>query len=825
MEQNTDALILVVDDDNFMRVYLQDALKKAGFRVLTAPDGKIAVNVFTSHQPDMVLLDFNMPEKDGFQTCREIRLDPKGTLTPILMVTSAEDEGSIQKAFDAGATDFITKPVKEGILIHRVRYILRAVKNTKRLAKDKLRLDIMQRITRLSDWEWNPAAEKVCISRNTLRLLGIYDESRIVSFEEFVSFFPAHDRERFASTLKIAFSRKSSCFLEFKIAVHGSSPSILRLHGQVISDPAECAGLMVGTIQDVTEMRMTEERTLMLKQAIECLPIGITLVDRNGKIIYVNPAEAEIHGYTTDELMGVEARQLADNRLRKPFLPEQLEGFGTWSRESTNIRKNGEEFPVQLNSVVVINSDGEKLGMVTTCEDITARKNAEKKIHHLAYFDPLTGLPNRRMFQDRLNHALALAHRENRRACLLFLDIDKFKDVNDTQGHRFGDNLLQAVGTRLSGNMRESDTLARIGGDEFVIILSSVSDQESASTAAKRIMSLFDQPFEIEGRLIHSSASIGIAMYPDDGLDFETLLKCADNAMYHAKNEGRSHYRFYSTEIHQKMMRRVAIENSLRHGLRRNEFFLQYQPQWYLKTAGISGVEVLLRWQSQDFGLMPPAEFITLTEDSGLIYELGEWILHTACVQTKQCAFTGHEPLKVAINISGQQLRQSDFLTMVERIILGTSIDPAVIELEFTESVLMDHADKNIQTLWRLKQMGIQLSMDDFGTGYSSLSYLKNFPIDKIKIDRSFIKEVTESKDNLKIVRAIISLAESLNLKVIAEGVENREQLEILMKLGCHEVQGFYLAKPMGLESLAEILGRRHEKILNSCSRNVLGTE
>jgi diguanylate cyclase (GGDEF)-like protein/PAS domain S-box-containing protein len=563
----------------------------------------------------------------------------------------------------------------------------------------------------------------------------------------------------------------------------------------------------------------------MLKQAIECLPIGITLVDRNGKIIYVNPAEAEIHGHTTDELMGVEARQLADQRLRKPFLPEQLEGFGTWGRESTNIRKNGEEFPVQLTSVVVKNSNGETLGMVTTCEDITARKNDEKKIHHLAYFDSLTGLPNRRMFQDRFNHALALAHRENRRVCLLFLDLDKFKDVNDTQGHRFGDSLLQAVATRLSGNMRESDTLARVGGDEFVIILSSVCDQESASTAARRIVSLFSQPFEIEGRLTHSSASIGIAMYPDDGLDCDTLLKCADNAMYHAKNQGRSNYRFYTTEIHQKMMRRVAIEDSLRYGLERKEFFLQYQPQWDLKTAEISGVEILLRWQSRDFGLMPPTEFITLTEDSGLIYELGEWILRTACFQAKECGLNGHKPLTVAINVSGQQLRQLDFLAMVERIILETCINPTVIEFEFTESVLMDHADNNIQILRRLKNMGIQLSVDDFGTGYSSLSYLHTFPIDKIKIDRSFIKEITESTDNVKIVKAIISLAKSLSLQVIAEGVENREQLETLKELGCHGAQGFYLAEPMGLESLAEMLGCRHEKILKNWSCNVAGNE
>jgi diguanylate cyclase (GGDEF)-like protein/PAS domain S-box-containing protein len=813
MEHNNNALILVVDDDHFMRVYLRDLLGKIGFKTVTASDGMSAVDMFTSLQPDLVLLDYNMPGKDGFQTCREMRLGLNGSLTPILMVTSVDDEESIQRAFEAGATDFLTKPVKPGILIHRIRHVLRSTKDTKRLAKDKVRLDIMQRIARLSDWEWSPSTGEFRISGNILGLPWTHEGSRINSFKDFLSVFPSNCREWVASTLKSAHVLKSTCCFEFQIPGHDLSTSVFRLHGQVISEIPDATGVMVGTIQDVTEIRLAEDRTLMLKQAIECLPIGITLVDRFGKIIYVNPAEAEIHGYSAEELIGIEARQLAHNTLRKPFLPEQLEEFGTWSRESVNIRKNGEEFPVQLTSVVVKNSDGENLGMVTTCEDITARKNAEKKIHHLAYFDSITGLPNRIMFQDRLNHAIALAHRENRRVCLLFLDLDKFKDVNDTLGHRFGDSLLQAVAARLSGNMRESDTLARVGGDEFVIILSSVCDQESASNAARRIMSLFAEPFEIEGRLTHCSASIGIAMYPDDGLDNETLLKCADNAMFHAKNEGRSHYRFYSTEIHQKMMRRVAIENSLRYGLERKEFFLHYQPQWDLKTAEIIGVEVLLRWQSLDFGLMPPAEFISLTEDSGLIYELGEWIIQTACSQTIKCALTGHKPFKVAINISGQQLRRPGFLTMMERIVVGTGIDPSFLELEFTESVLMDHADENIQILRSLKQRGMQLSADDFGTGYSSLSYLKNFPIDKIKIDRSFITDVATNADNLKIVKAIISLAESLSLKVIAEGIENNEQLDILKELGCHEVQGYYLAEPMSLENLTAMLGRRHAKI------------
>lgn len=820
MKQDDNTSILVVDDDRFMRVFLKDLLNEAGFNVETVADGSTALDSFTSSQPDLILMDLNMPGKDGFQACREIRNRPNGTHTPILMVTSMDDEKSIQLAYEAGATDFITKPIKAGILIHRIRYILRSTRNTKLLAKDQVRLDIMQRIARLSDWEWNPSSGELRVSDETLRLLGMSEGKRISSFEEFLSILPFHERDKIASILKTTVANKSSCFLEFQIAGHSLSSSFFRLHGQTIAETPEASGIMVGTIQDVTEIRLNENRTLMLKQAIECLPIGITLVDTNGRTIFVNPAEAELHGYSVEELVGAEAGQLAHHRLDNTIPLEQLDCYGLWNRESIHKKKNGQELPVQLTSAVVKNSSGDILGMVTTCEDITTRKNSENKIHNLAYIDSLTGLPNRSMFRDRLDHMIALAHRENRKFCLLFLDIDNFKNVNDTQGHRFGDMLLQEVAKRLSGNMRESDTLARIGGDEFVFIISSVVDQESASIVARRIMTLFAEPFAVEGRLIYSSASIGIAIYPDDGRDNETILKCADNAMYHAKNEGKGLFRFYSMQMHHEMMRRVAIENGLRHGFERKEFFLHYQPQWELKTAGMTGAEVLLRWKSPDFGLMPPAEFISLMEDSGLICELGEWIIRTASYHVKKWASNGSGAFRLAINISVHQLKQPDFLAMVKRIISETGVDPAALEFEFTESVFMDNGDRNIRILRSLKEMGILLSMDDFGTGFSSLSYLKNFPFDKIKIDRSFIVDVADNTDNRKIVKAIITLADSMGIKVIAEGVENGEQLEILNRLGCNEAQGFYLAEPMSLEDITEILDYKHEKILNNSSGN-----
>jgi diguanylate cyclase (GGDEF)-like protein/PAS domain S-box-containing protein len=544
----------------------------------------------------------------------------------------------------------------------------------------------------------------------------------------------------------------------------------------------------------------------MLKEAVDCLPVGITFIDIDGRIIYSNPAEAEMHGYTGEELIGREARLFAPKSSSKPFSPERLNSMGMWKRESVNIRKNGEEFPVQLISIAVKDAMGRSLGIVTSCEDITHRKETEKKLNSLAYYDTLTGLPNRGMFHDRLHHALAMAHREQRKVSILFIDLDNFKDVNDTKGHDFGDKLLQEVAKRLASTMRESDTLARLGGDEFVVVLTTVGNQETAAFAAQRILSIFSQPFLLEEQKIFCNASVGIALYPTDGQDVATLVKCADTAMYQAKDRGKAQFRLFSTTMNDKIMHRVAMEQSLRQGLEKGEFFLHYQPKWDLKTSRIVGVEVLLRWQSLEFGYLLPSEFISLTENTGLIVSLGEWVLRSACIQAKTWALAGYTELKVAVNISGQQLKQPDFQEMLGRIIRETGIEPGTLELEFTESVIMEKAEKTISTLKSLKEMGVQLSIDDFGTGYSSLSYLKHFAIDRIKIDRSFVADVSSSNDDAAIVEAIISMAHTMNLKVLAEGVETSDQLHFLTERGCDEVQGFYLALPMTADDLTASL-------------------
>jgi diguanylate cyclase (GGDEF)-like protein/PAS domain S-box-containing protein len=565
--------------------------------------------------------------------------------------------------------------------------------------------------------------------------------------------------------------------------------------------------LIGGTLQHPTDLQQDEERLDMLKEAIDCLPIGtgITISDVQGKIIYANAVESEMHGYAPGELVGKYARTLAPGCRENQFPPLDLAKIGFWKRECLNIRKTGVEFPVQLSSIPVRNAQGICIGVVTSCEDITGRKDSEKQIEYLAYYDTVTGLPNRALLLDRLHQALALAHREGRELALLFLDLDNFKDLNNTKGHDVGDKLLKEVARRLNGCLCESNTLARLGGDEFVIVLTSIRDEEGAAATARRVQALFNDPFLIDGQEFYSSASIGIALYPEDGTDVESLFKCADAAMYHAKNEGKSNYQFFSQEMNNRIMRRVALENSMRQGMVRGEFFLHYQPQWDLKTNRLTGVEALLRWKSAEFGSVAPDEFIPIAEMSGFIFELGEMVLRTACLQARNWS-EGYGDFKVAVNISGRQLRQPDFLETVARVIRETRVAPCSLELEFTESVIMEKADKNIDALRVLKKMGVQLSIDDFGTGYSSLNYLKHFPIDAIKIDRSFIAEVNYNNDDAAITEAIVSMAHSLKLKVIAEGVENEAQLHFLRERNCDEAQGFYFASPMSAPELTGYL-------------------
>ena len=467
-------------------------------------------------------------------------------------------------------------------------------------------------------------------------------------------------------------------------------------------------------------------------------------------------------------------------------------------------RKSGEDFPAEV-LLSAFNFAGKRV-LQATVRDITDRKAAQEQVVFLAYHDFLTGLPNRLLAKDHFELAISFADRENTKVALIFLDLDNFKIINDSLGHGIGDALLKVVATRLQGCLRDTDTLSRQGGDEFLIVLSGAADLGAISSVAEKILAQLLEPFSIEGNELSTSLSIGVAVYPDDGKDYETLLKKADTAMYQAKEAGRNTYRFYTEQMNVDVVENLQIRNNLRKGLERAEFVLHYQPQIDLSSNVVIGAEALIRWNHSEFGLIPPGRFIGLAEESGLIVQIGEWVLIEACRQAVAWCAAGLPELVIAVNLSAVQFKRGDLEKSVMHALTQSGLDPALLELELTESILIHDTEKVLGMVQRLKALGVKLSIDDFGTGYSSLSYLKTFAVDKLKINQSFVRDMADDPNNAVIVRTIIQMAKSLNLKTIAEGVETERQLAFLRLQRCDEAQGYHFARPMPAEEFSRYL-------------------
>jgi len=561
---------------------------------------------------------------------------------------------------------------------------------------------------------------------------------------------------------------------------------------------------------DLRAAREAQSQLRLAAQVFECSGEAILITDAGQRILTVNDAFTRITGYRADEIIGRTPKQLASGYHDAAFYQrmwQELGEKGRWQGEIWNRRKNGETYPEWLGISAVRDHAGRLTHYVAIFSDITEKKAIEARLEYLAHHDPLTGLPNRLLLRDRLEQALALAAREQLRVAVMFLDLDHFKDINDTLGHAIGDRLLQAVVDRLNGCVRETDTISRQGGDEFLIVLTGLHEGRTASAVAQKILQRMDEPFIIEGHTLSSSFSIGIALYPDDGDDFDTLLLKADTAMYHAKESGRDTYRFFTEQMNAYALERLELQNHLRLALERNELSLHYQPQIDLASGRVIGAEALLRWTSPVLGPVPPARFIPVAEDSGLIVPIGEWVLREACRQAEAWRQAGLPSLVVAVNLSALQFRRSDPVQLVGQILADSGLPAPCLELELTESLLVEDADDVLNTLERLKALGVRLAIDDFGTGYSSLSYLKRFPIDKLKIDQSFVRDIASDADDAAIVSVIIELGRILKLQTIAEGVENAAQLDFLTRQGCSNAQGYLFGRPMPADEFTQLAG------------------
>ena len=451
-------------------------------------------------------------------------------------------------------------------------------------------------------------------------------------------------------------------------------------------------------------------------------------------------------------------------------------------------------------------ADGRVMSCVVIKEDITEREEARQRIEQLAFHDALTGLPNRLLLRDRFGRVQALASRMHSRVAMMYLDLDRFKTINDSLGHPIGDILLQDVVARLKTCVRESDTISRQGGDEFIILLGDVRDGDAVSRVADKIHQRMAEPFEVEGHLLSTSFSIGVALFPDDGEDFDLLLQKADTAMYHAKEAGRNAHRFFTEQMNEKAVERLQLETRLRMALENKEFVLHYQPQIDLCSGAIIGVEALIRWRCPEGELISPGRFIPVAEESGLIVPIGNWVLGEACRQTREWQKAGLAPFVVAVNLSAAQFRRHDLINNVINALVLSDLDSQWLELELTESIMIRDTEATLDTVRRLKALGVKLSVDDFGTGYSSLAYLKRFAVDKLKIDQSFVRDLVGDPEDAAIVRAIIQMAHSLKLKTIAEGVESEAQSELLREFQCDEIQGYWLTRPMPADELADFI-------------------
>ncbi|MCG5497170.1 EAL domain-containing protein [Ectothiorhodospira variabilis] len=558
--------------------------------------------------------------------------------------------------------------------------------------------------------------------------------------------------------------------------------------------------LLHSVVHDITERNRAEERLRLADRVFQAADEGIMVTDMQGRIVAVNPAFTRISGYTEEDALGQTPALLHSGRQDASFyqrLWRNLLQLGHWRGEIWNRRKNGEIYPEWLTISAVRNDDGEIIHYVGVFSDIGQIKEAQQQLEFMAHYDPLTGLANRALLRDRLKHALRRAERKKSTLTLLFLDLDRFKTINDTLGHNLGDLLLQTVAQRMKNTVRASDTLSRLGGDEFVLLLEDEINVQEINTLCEKLLNVLEAPMLLEGHELVITASIGVATYPDDGVDADALLKNADLAMYEAKTQGRNAYEFFAPSLSEGVMDRLKMESALRGAAARNELRVHYQPQVRLKDGSLLGVEALARWEHPTLGLVSPGHFIPLAEEMGVIGEISAWVLREACRQMRVWRDEGRDVSCVAVNLSVQQLERDMLVSTVRDCLAEYNLPAECLELEVTESLIMRAPEKAQSVLQKLKMMGVKLSVDDFGTGYSSLSYLKRLPLDRLKIDRSFIQDIGLDTNGEAITRAIIGLGRSLGLETLAEGVEQKEQVQFLLKEGCDLAQGFLFSRPV----------------------------
>jgi len=680
------SVVLVVDDDEAVRRVVGRALERDGLEAILRADGEAGMSAFDERTPDVVLLDVQMPGPNGFEICETLRSRPGGREVPVVMMTGLDDVHAIRRAYDAGATDFITKPINWIILSHRLRYLLRADDNLRALRRSRERLSAAQKLASMGSWQLDAATGELQASEELWHLLGL-------------------------------------------LSREGAS------------------------VRSVVERVHPDDLHTVREEIRRCVQGG--------------------HQVRFDHRM---------------------------------IRGDGVERLCHSQIHPVIGENGALMALDGVTQDLTERRRTEEQIRFLVSHDSLTSLGNRRLLRERLDLALRLGRREGHHVGLIFLDLDHFKRINETLGHSVGDSLLREVADRLITCVRDADLVARseeessvsrLGGDEFTILLPKVRDAQSLGGVARRMLETISKAFHLEGHDIVLGGSIGISVFPEDGEDSESLLSNAETAMYHAKEQGRNNHQFYAASMNAVALRRLILEGKLRNALDASEFEVYYQPKIELATGHIVGFEGLVRWMDPELGMVMPGDFIPIAEETGLILQLGEWVLAEACRQAREWDERGLCNVPIAVNLSPQQFKKPRLAQRIIEIVQASGVPPSRMGLEVTESGVLHDAELVIRELQTLREAGLELALDDFGTGYSSLSYLRRLPVDTLKIDRSFIMEIQTSEEAATFTASIVAMGRAIGVQLVAEGVEEEAQRALLAGWGCDQVQGFLSSRPV----------------------------
>lgn len=687
------------------------------------------------------------------------------------------------------------------------------------IRKNEVLLREAQRIAKLGYWELDLVEDTLVWSDEIYRMFCFDPASSEPSYELFINTIHPEDRARVDAAYNDSLKNRLPYNIIHRIV---TSEGVKVVHEQcettyVDDKPVRSLGL----VQDITE-RANNLDELRLAATTFRVHAGILITETDGTILRVNPAFEEMTGYSSSELVGNNPRMLQTGKQSKEFynsIWDKVASEGTWQGELWNKRKDGTLYAEWLTVTAVNDDVGKVTHYVGTSQDITERKQAESQIEYLAYHDDLTDLANRRLLHDRLHQNIAACKRHNEFGAVLLLDLDRFKDLNDSLGHSVGDEILRQVSSRLKVMMRDEDTVARLGGDEFVVVLSSAGEDISTiglrvQAIAEKIRISLSQPYKLKDGQCHINVSIGISLFPEESEDIEDILKHADTALYRAKAQGRNTVCFYQPSMQLEVDSRLAIGNGLRSAIKNNEFVLHYQP--LVNNAGeLLGAEALIRWNHPEQGMIYPDKFISVAEDNGMILEIGQWVIKEAAEQVaewKKAGICKQETFRLAVNVSPRQFRQQGFVAQVLRVFEQTDIAPECIELEVTENMLMDGLNEVVDKMDKLRTHGIRISIDDFGTGYSSLAYLKKLPLDQLKIDQSFIRDITSDDNDAVVVETIIAMASHLGLSVIAEGVENQQQMDFLIEKGCKSFQGFYFSRALSAEDFASYISENVDK-------------